>query len=101
VFNSLFATYRMQITADACMTRVATAWSVSSQTVQPLCILAGGLLAATSTRGAITAAVAVAASILLLPLRSIHRPPRNDSPRYGTTPPVAGRITARHGHCIG
>ncbi|GAA0918070.1 hypothetical protein Vau01_105670 [Virgisporangium aurantiacum] len=48
--------------------------------MQPLCIIAGGFLAAmTSTRTAITvAAVAVAASIPLLPRQAIHHPSRDD-----------------------
>ncbi|EFC83499.1 MFS transporter [Parafrankia sp. EUN1f] len=36
VFNPVFATYRMEVTADAYMTRVRTAWGISARTVQPL-----------------------------------------------------------------
>ena len=94
-FNPLFATYRMQVTADAYMTRVAAAWSVTSKTVQPLCIIAGGLLAAaTSPRVAIAvAAVVVAGSVPLLPWRAIHHPP-DDAAQVGVpgrqTPPSEG-----------
>jgi hypothetical protein len=72
VFNPTFVTYRMRVTADTHMTRVATAWSISSKTAQPVCIAAGGLLAAaTSTRTAIAvAAVAIVASTALLPWRN-------------------------------
>jgi MFS family permease len=69
VFNPLFATFRMQATDDAVMSRVYSAWSVSSRTVQPVMIAAGGALAAvTSTRAAIAAAgVLCLASALLVP----------------------------------
>jgi hypothetical protein len=72
VSNPTFVTYRMAATADTHMTRVVTAWAASSKTVQPLCITAGGLLAAaTSTRTAITtAAFAVLASAVMLPWRA-------------------------------
>ncbi len=86
VFNPTFVTYRMRVTADTHMTRVATAWSVSSKTVQPACIAAAGLLAAvTSARTAIgVAAVAVAASTVLLPWRT-----SSDRADAGVTQPVA------------
>jgi len=72
VFNPTFITSRMRATADTHMTRVAIAWSISSKTVQPVCIAAGGVLAAaTSARTAIAvAAVAVVASTALLPWRT-------------------------------
>ena len=71
VFNPTFVTYRMRATADSHMARVATAWSISSKTVQPIFIVAGGVLAAmTTTRFAIgTAAVLLLCSGLLLPWR--------------------------------
>ncbi|MFF0494349.1 MFS transporter [Nocardia sp. NPDC004068] len=71
VFNPVFTTYRMNVTADDHMARVGTAWSISSKTFQPALIAVGGLLAtATSTRTAIAcAALTLAASTLLLPWR--------------------------------
>jgi hypothetical protein len=63
IFNPAFATFRMEATPDACMSRVATAWSISNKSVQPLFIAGGGVLAATtSTR----LAIAVAAGLLIL-----------------------------------
>lgn len=72
VFNPTFVTYRMHATADSHMSRVTTAWSISSKTFQPLFIIAGGILAAaTSTRFALmSAAVVLLCSALLLPWRS-------------------------------
>ena len=72
VFNPTFATYRMRATEDSHMSRVTTAWSISSRTFQPLFILAGGLLAAvTSTRFALmSAAILLLCSALLLPWRN-------------------------------
>ncbi|MEV0647540.1 MFS transporter [Phytomonospora sp. NPDC050363] len=71
VFNPAFTTYRMGVTVDGFMARVTGAWAVSSKSVQPMFIAAGGLLAAaTSTRTALAvAAVAVFASAALLPWR--------------------------------
>ncbi|MGH3956729.1 MAG: MFS transporter [Mycobacterium sp.] len=69
VFNPIFITYRMNVTADDHLVRVGTAWSISSKCVQPVFIALGGLLAAaTSIRVAIAcAAVSLLASSLLLP----------------------------------
>ena len=71
-FQPHFVTYRMRATHDSHMSRVTTAWSISSMTFQPLFILAGGVLAAaTSTRFAImSAAVLLLCSGLLLPWRT-------------------------------
>lgn len=71
VFNPTFATYRMRATADAHMSRVTTAWLVSTRAIQPLFLLAGGALAAaTSPRVALGAAgVTLLTSALLLPWR--------------------------------
>lgn len=71
VFNPLFTTYRMNVTADGLMARVGAAWSVSSRTAQPAFIAAGGVLAAmTSTRTALAvAAFVVLAATPLLPWR--------------------------------
>ncbi len=72
VFNPTFVTYRMRVTDDSHMSRVTTAWSISSKTFQPLFILAGGLLAAaTSTRVALaSAAILLLFSGLLLPWKT-------------------------------
>ena len=69
VFNPTFVTYRMRATDDSHMSRVMTAWSISSKTFQPLFIIAGGLLAAaTSARLALgSAAILLILSALLLP----------------------------------
>jgi predicted MFS family arabinose efflux permease len=75
VFNPVFATYRMHVTADAYMARVRTAWGISSKTVQPLCVLAGGGLAALAgVRPALfIGGLACTASVILLPFRSLPR----------------------------
>ena len=77
VFNPTFITYRMRATDDDHMSRVSTAWSISSKTFQPLFILAGGLLAAaTSVRIALaSAAVLLLLSGLLLPWKTSWEEP--------------------------
>ncbi|MEV6927106.1 MFS transporter [Dactylosporangium sp. NPDC051485] len=82
VFNPTFTTYRMHATADTHMTRVATAWSISSKTAQPICIAVGGVLAsATSARTAIAvAAVAILTSAALLPWRTHGASQSTDAP---------------------
>ncbi|GAA1801354.1 MFS transporter [Luedemannella flava] len=72
VFNPAFATYRMNVTPDAVMTRVLTAWSISSRLIQPIVITAAGLLAtAISPRTTLTVLAAlVLTSALLLPWRT-------------------------------
>lgn len=83
VFNPTFVTHRMRATADTHMSRVATAWSISSRTVQPLFIVAGGALAAaTSPRFALaTAAIVLLTSGLLLPWRANLDDTRGVGPR--------------------
>ncbi|MGC4936919.1 MFS transporter [Kribbella sp. DT2] len=44
-FNPSFATYRMDATEDSHMSRVFTAWSVTSRAVQPAFMAVGGVLA--------------------------------------------------------
>jgi predicted MFS family arabinose efflux permease len=75
VFNPVFATYRMEVTADRYMARVRTAWGISAKTVQPLFVLTGGGLAAlTSVRATLLiAGLACAASATLLPYRTTSR----------------------------
>ena len=91
VFNPSFATYRMSATADSHLTRVLTSWSVSSRTVQPLFMLAGGVLAAaTSPRAAIlVASVLLFSSSLLLPWRALAPRPAWVGAE-GIEPPTAG-----------
>ena len=83
VFNPTFVTHRMRATADTHMSRVTTAWSISSRTVQPLFIVAGGALAAaTSPRFALaTAAIVLLTSGLLLPWRANPDDTRGLGPR--------------------
>lgn len=77
VFNPTFAAWRMANTADSHMTRVLTAWSVSSRTIQQLAMVLGGALAAvTSIRTAlVVSAVLVLCSVALLPWRTRKRRP--------------------------
>ncbi|MFC1431723.1 MFS transporter [Streptacidiphilus sp. N1-3] len=79
VFNPSFATYRMEATPDAFMSRVATAWSVGSKTSQAIFMVVGGLLAsAVGVRGALlVAGVLCMTSTLLLPWRET-RPSAGD-----------------------
>jgi predicted MFS family arabinose efflux permease len=71
MFNPSFATYRMQAVADDRLARVLTSWSISSRIAQPLCIVAGGLLATvTDLHTALwIGASGCAASAMLLPWR--------------------------------
>ena len=62
VFNPTFVTYRMRATADTHMSRVVTAWSISSKSFQPLFIIAGGLVAAATN---VRFALVIAAGVLL------------------------------------
>ncbi|MEU4312358.1 MFS transporter [Nocardia sp. NPDC024068] len=72
VFNPIFATYRMNRTADGYLARVRTTWSVSAKCFQPAFIALGGVLAAAvGVRAAIgAAAVVLLASSVLLPWRA-------------------------------
>ncbi|MEV0801984.1 MFS transporter [Kribbella sp. NPDC050281] len=71
-FNPSFATYRMEVTEDAYMARVLTAWSISSRCVQPAFMAIGGALAAVmGLRGAmVVAGVCCLFSAAVLPWRS-------------------------------
>lgn len=68
-FNPSFATYRMTVVADDRLARVLTSWSISSRIAQPLCIVAGGVLATvTDLHTALwIGAAGSTASALLLP----------------------------------
>ncbi|WP_063713642.1 MFS transporter [Paractinoplanes globisporus] len=72
MFSPSFATYRMNVTDDAHMSRVVMAWSVSNKIVQPVFIAAAGALAAmTSARTALAVlAVVLLGGIALLPWRT-------------------------------
>ncbi|WP_212823499.1 MFS transporter [Catellatospora sp. TT07R-123] len=72
VFNPAFVTFRMDITQDRLMARVVSAWLISSRSVQPLFMVAGGLLAAaTSVRHALAVGGALClVSALCLPWRT-------------------------------
>jgi MFS family permease len=85
VFNPAFATYRMEATADAFMSRVGTAWSVGSKTCQAAFMFAGGLIAGVAgVRGTlVVAGVLCLASGLLLPWREL-------SPLVGEFPKPTG-----------
>lgn len=95
VFNPVFATYRMEVTPDAYMTRVRTAWGISAKTVQPLFVLTGGCLAAlTSVRTALLiAGIAAAVSAALLPYRTLPR----QTPVFGTIPTDGGMPAVKLG----
>ncbi|MEU6174822.1 MFS transporter [Streptantibioticus parmotrematis] len=57
IFNPAFGTYRMEATEDGHMTRVTTAWSVSSRATQAAFMAAGGALAGLlGVRGALVVA---------------------------------------------
>jgi hypothetical protein len=83
VFNPVFATYRMNITADTHLTRVVAAWSITGKVVQPACIAAAGALAAaTSIRTAIgVLATLLLATAMLLPWPLTHSSADEDPPR--------------------
>lgn len=75
-FNPSFATYRMEATEDGFMARVVSAWSITSRSVQPAFMAAGGALAAlTSMR--MTLFIAGACCLLsafVLPWRAAKPP---------------------------
>ena len=79
IVNPAFAAYRLDVTPDGVLARVITAWSISSRSVKPLFIAAGGALAAiTDVRTAIGVGGAVTLlSVLLLPRGKRER---NDHP---------------------
>jgi MFS family permease len=72
VFNPSFATYRMDVTEDGYMARVFTSWSITSRSVQPAFMAAGGILAGlTSLRTAIyIGGACCVVSAFVLPWRS-------------------------------
>lgn len=71
MFSPTFATYRMNATDDAHMSRVVMAWSITNKIIQPVSIAVAGLLAAaTSARTAIAVlAVILLTGIVFLPWR--------------------------------
>lgn len=70
-FNPVFAGYRANHTTAQRMSRVITAWSITSKLTQPVFVLATGIIvAATDARTAITATAALTlTSVALLPWR--------------------------------
>lgn len=94
VFNPVFATYRMNVTADAYMARVRTAWGISSKTVQPLCVLAGGGLAALAgvRTALLIGGLACVSSAALLPYRSLAQ----NAVRPGTGPVESSPRESQH-----
>jgi len=95
LFNPVFAAHRLEVTDDAFLARTLTAWSVSSKTVQPLFMAAGGAIAAGfGVRAAIgVAAVVLVLGIALLPWRlpaAAAAPPAIPAPAEPVAaPPVA------------
>ncbi|RNH98245.1 MFS transporter [Micromonospora aurantiaca] len=77
-FNPVFASYRANHTTAERMSRVITAWSITSKLTQPVFVLAAGIIvAATDARTAITATAALTlTSVAFLPWR--HAPDRLD-----------------------
>lgn len=73
IFNPVFATYRMNVTADEFMVRVRSAWNISSKSVYPLFVLAGGGLAAlVGVRLALlVGGLMCVVSVALLPFRAL------------------------------
>ena len=73
-FNPVLATHRMEATDDGHLSRVLSAWSVSSRVAQPLMTAAGGVLAAAiGTRAALAVlAVLLLGSVALLPWRPVR-----------------------------
>jgi MFS family permease len=71
MFSPAFATYRMNATDDAHMSRVVMAWSVTNKTVQPVFIAAAGVLAAVSSAktSLIVLAAVLLTGIVFLPWR--------------------------------
>ncbi|WP_255657169.1 MFS transporter [Actinoplanes sp. L3-i22] len=73
MFNPTFATYRMNATDDAHMSRVTLAWSITTKALQPVFIAAAGALAAaTSAKTSLTVlAVVLLAGTAPLPWRRV------------------------------
>ncbi|GAA1581188.1 putative MFS family arabinose efflux permease [Actinoplanes couchii] len=92
VFNPAFVTYRMQVTADGYLARVAAAWAVSSKVAQPAVIAAAGIAAA--ALGARIALLALAgvllASIVILPWTAWRATPADHLDTRSDSPAVKG-----------
>ncbi|MGW3787598.1 MFS transporter [Micromonospora chokoriensis] len=86
-FNPTFAAYRMNHTSEHCLSRVLTAWSITSKLTQPIFIAAAGILAAaTGPRAALTATAALTlTSAAFLPWKTTL------SPHSSTADPPSGR----------
>ncbi|MEU1395444.1 MFS transporter [Micromonospora zamorensis] len=91
-FNPTFAAYRMNHTSEHCLSRVLTAWSITSKLTQPIVIAAAGILAAaTGPRTALTATAALTLiSAAFLPWKTTlnsppHAPAANPPQRTSPT----------------
>jgi hypothetical protein len=96
VFNPSFATTRLLGTDDAHLARVLTSWTISSRTVQPAFVLAGGLLAAAAS---IQLAIGLgglvcASSAILLPWRPDPKPSSPSPLSPETAPGLASGASA-------
>jgi len=82
VFNPTFGSYRMSVTADDHMARVQTVWSIASRTVQPLFMVAGGVIAglASVRIGLWIGAALVLLSVFLLPWRTVRDSAASEGP---------------------
>jgi MFS family permease len=82
VFNPAFATYRLAVTDDSCLSRVIACWQISSRVIQPVGIVLGGVLAAaTSVRVALLVCGLIGtASAAFLPWRQKQHAPRTSAP---------------------
>ncbi|MEV0003406.1 MFS transporter [Micromonospora sp. NPDC050980] len=76
-FNPTFAAYRINHTSEHCLSRVLTAWSITSKLTQPIVIAAAGVLAAvTGPRTALTATAALTlTSAAFLPWKATRNSP--------------------------
>jgi predicted MFS family arabinose efflux permease len=90
MFSPTFATYRMNATDDAHMSRVVLAWSITNKIVQPACIAGAGALAAfTSAKTALIVLAAILLTgIAFLPWRITEK--INESPAPAGTHPDPG-----------
>ncbi|MFJ2081241.1 MFS transporter [Micromonospora chokoriensis] len=92
-FNPTFAAYRMNHTSEHCLSRVLTAWSITSKLTQPIVIAAAGILAAaTGPRTALTATAALTlTSAAFLPWKTT---PNNPPHTPAAIPPSGRRLPA-------
>ncbi|RKF23629.1 MFS transporter [Micromonospora globbae] len=96
MFNPTFAAYRMNHTSERCLSRVLTAWSVTSKLTQPIFIAAAGVLAAaTDPRTAITATAALTlTSAAFLPWRAAPGSPPGTPPHTPAAALSVGSVSS-------